>query len=97
MTGVERIAAERQRQITEKGYTQDHDAGHFWESIAAAGAAYALSSTGYGYNAVNVWPWEAPIKPKGALSDMVRAGALIAAAIDLYLDKNGGVDHDRTQ
>lgn len=40
--GVLRIAAERHRQIHEKGYSTEHDAGHSCDQLASAGACYAL-------------------------------------------------------
>lgn len=41
MTGVELIAAERQRQITEEGWTPEHDDGHDSGELAMAAACYA--------------------------------------------------------
>ena len=40
-TGIELIAAERERQITELGYTAEHDAEHDDEDLAFAAACYA--------------------------------------------------------
>lgn len=42
MTGIELIAAERQRQIDEEGYTPEHDREHDQHELARAGAMYAL-------------------------------------------------------
>jgi len=41
MNGAERIAAERQRQIDDKGYSPDHDAHHRNGALAWAAAVYA--------------------------------------------------------
>ena len=41
MNGIELIAAERQRQITEKGYTADHDEHHCDGELALAAVCYA--------------------------------------------------------
>jgi hypothetical protein len=41
MTGAERIAAERQRQVEVEGYDASHDQGHH-DELAAAAATYAL-------------------------------------------------------
>ena len=41
MNGVERIAAERQRQIDVHGYTTEHDVEHKKGSLAFAAAVYA--------------------------------------------------------
>lgn len=95
--GSELIAAERKRQVEGEGYTAEHDKGHAAELIAA-GVAYAKAAdsearwpemgpspypvdedTGQHY-----FPW-APAywKPTGdPVRDLVKAGALIAAAID---------------
>lgn len=93
MTGAERIAAERQRQIDEEGYDTIHDEGHA-EELAMAGAAYALSPRvrerlcPVGSYAPFIWPWDDMyFKPGGKtrldrIRDLEKAGALIAAAID---------------
>lgn len=41
MTGAELIAAERQRQIEQEGWTPDHDDDHYPGDMAMAGACYA--------------------------------------------------------
>lgn len=62
-TGIERIAAERQRQITEENWSAEHDDKHDAEELARAAAMYALpdnlrfadgKDSFYG----TVWPWE---------------------------------------
>lgn len=40
-TGIEQITNERQRQITEKGWTSSHDATHEGGELARAAACYA--------------------------------------------------------
>lgn len=42
MTGIELIAAERKRQVEEKGYTAEHDAQHTDSSIAWAAVHFAI-------------------------------------------------------
>lgn len=89
--GVEAIAAERQRQMDVEGWTPDHDDEHGDGQMAMAASGYAFIS-GCGENVrqsfpigdpVPVWPWESIWwKPKDRRSDLVRAGALIAAEID---------------
>jgi hypothetical protein len=93
--GTDLIAAERERQVTEEGYTAEHDAGHARELISA-GRAYASHAEiavvegldGPLWSAtwarVNGWPWAGQHwKPTGdPVRDLVKAGALIAAAID---------------
>lgn len=41
MTGAERIAAERKRQIEVEGWTPEHDAGHIHGELVSAAMAYA--------------------------------------------------------
>lgn len=97
--GTDLIAAERERQVTEEGYTVEHDAGHASDLIQAAGC-YAAEADGQvrGFAAsepgvvplsdsdlgLSNWPWAARYwKPTGdPVRDLVKAGALIAAAID---------------
>lgn len=88
--GVALISAERDRQPAEEGYTAEHDRGHA-SQLAAAGAAYA----GAGRHQIQgtepgmpfLWPWNPSFwKPgAGAVRTLVKAGALIAAAIDSLL------------
>lgn len=102
MNGIESIAAERQRQIDEEGWTVKHDDQHTDGALAAAAACYAnpfhlLIGDG-SVDLVKVdkeempigWPcdWNGWWKPKDQRSNLVRAGALIAAEID-RLDRKG--------
>ena len=41
-SGIERIAAERQRQVDEEGWTAEHDARHAQGQLAEAAACYAI-------------------------------------------------------
>ena len=78
--GADRIAAERIRQFTTERYNRFHDGGRAGE-LAAAGAAYATDDR-------SLWPWsEDAWKPTPADPErqLVKAGALIAAAIDSLL------------
>lgn len=94
MTGIESIAAERERQVEAEGWTPEHDDAHSDGEMAAAAACYAMqvaldcisrddlhktvSST-----ICELWPWSSHWwKPKNRRADLVRAGALIAAEID---------------
>lgn len=91
---IELIVAERQRQIEQEGWSADHDDQHRLGALAAAAACYALNamyiSAPFDRYRQMVrdtiflwWPFD-PFdwKPKGAIRDLVRAGALIAAEID---------------
>lgn len=91
MTGIESIAAERQRQIEAEGWTAEHDDKHTEGELAHAAAEYAWhAGVSEGGRAEfppgapsELWPWASKWwKPKSRREDLVRAGALIAAEID---------------
>ncbi len=91
MNGIELIAAERNRQVTEENWTDGHDDLHAQEELANAAACYAMSPgfwdclTRTEEETIRefIWPFhESWWKPKDRLRDLVRAGALIAAEID---------------
>lgn len=88
MTGAERIAAERQRQIEEEGWTPEHDDGHDGGSLAGAAAAYTLANEPLG---ASLWPWERSSWKPGTdrIRQLEKAGALIAAEIDRLLRIEG--------
>lgn len=92
MNGVEMIAAERQRQVEQEGWTASHDDTHGGGELAQAAACYAWPpprppsvKTAYPEN----WDWK-PVahdlgngyKPEDRIRELVKAGALIAAEID---------------
>lgn len=94
-TGVKAIAAERERQVQAEGFTRDSDRQYQRGELAKAATAYvqlaAMDLAAGGtrdhiawHGPAAVWPW-APEwwKPVDARRDLVRAGALIAAQIDL--------------
>lgn len=95
-TGVELIAAERQRQIEREGWTAAHDDGHNLGELSQAAAAYAsvASAMERGASAEEFdatmmicegeWPFEAESwKPSAdRIRNLAKAGALIAAEID---------------
>ena len=94
------IHAERLRQQNRLGYEEDHDDEHDDGSLAMAAAYYTLMAVaehnvdkGFLSNtAANIWPasWDTVYcKPKDQRSNLVRAGALIAAEID-RLDRAAG-------
>lgn len=91
------IAAERERQVSEEGYNAEHDRGHERQLLAAAGV-YETAAAVYLYEGKAValspqwargcgWPWAGRYwKPTGdPVRDLVKAGALIAAALDSLL------------
>lgn len=92
MTGVERIAAERQRHFDVEGWTPEHDDEHSNGEIAVAGACYAFL---VGYPDDEAWKTSETRKPFGwpwspewwkpsddPIRNLEKAGALIAAEID---------------
>ena len=96
--GADMIAAERRRQIEVEGYDPEHDEDA--EALALAAIAYALPSGldmwvgGHAHESdvlrMVLWPWDSDAyKPKDARRDLVRAGALIAAAIDALAEGGG--------
>jgi hypothetical protein len=81
--GVKLIAAERQRQVREEGWTPEHDAQHRGGQLRVAALCYACHAGDYRLQPPLIWPWHPDSwKPKDAITDLVRAGALIAAEID---------------
>lgn len=89
MTGIERIAAERRRQIEEEGWTPEHDAQHDGGELNQAAAYYCCRSISLDLAAIYMFPpeWN-PRWAKRAGSpaptdrDLIKAGALIAAELD---------------
>ena len=85
-SGSQLIAAERQRQIDEEGWTKEHDAQHTHGSLAGAAISYIL----FNYPTIhhltkNFWPWEWVLfkpDPQDTVRNLAKAGALIAAEID---------------
>jgi len=92
MTGIDRIAAERKRQIEKEGWTPRHDDAHVNGELAAAGACYALvpGEEPAGTDLPDEWPegwdeqWWKP-SPNNRIRELEKAGALIAAEIDRLL------------
>ena len=87
-SGSELISEERLRQITKEGWSAEHDKEHDVMEFVRAAQAYLMIDKNNVARAT-VWPWDvAFFKPKDAIKDLTRAGALIAAAIDrLQMDK----------
>jgi hypothetical protein len=83
-TGIEIIAAERERQMRVEGWTPEHDDEHIGGELAAAAACYAIfpddppfppGRPPYG------WPWAAEWWKPGPRS-LAKAGALYLAERD---------------
>ena len=82
MTGVERIAKERQRQIEEKGWTAEHDDVYEAEELLLAAKCYLSDN-----NLIRskLWPFIGVCQDHSKdthIRDLEKAGALIAAEID---------------
>ena len=86
-TGIERIAAERKRQIEVEGFNAEHDENQTCDELAFAAAAYALTDEFFypGDRLQHVWPWSHDWwkpSPDNRIRELEKAGALIAAEID---------------
>jgi hypothetical protein len=91
VTAIEMIAAERERQIEQEGWTAEHDAKeHNNGDLTKAGISYAAQAatqlklnTNETCDTMN-WPWDYKWwKPSpDPVRNLVKAGALIAAEID---------------
>lgn len=83
---IDLIAAERQRQVGEEGWTASHDNSHAHGELARAAACYARQSRRgvVSGEPPEDWPWDRGWwKPSmDPVRDLVKAGALIAAEID---------------
>ena len=105
MTGIERIAAERQRQVDKEGWDAQHDAKHHRGSLARAAVCYAAAAVRMPIQAVSTspfdsralayndpWPWETKWDKRKKHTPMRMleiAGALLAAEIDRRLASGG--------
>jgi len=89
-TGSELIAEERARQISQEGWTPEHDDKHTHHELIHASSSYLLATAigipGDSPSACFTppqWPWErAWWKPADPICNLTKAGALIAAEID---------------
>lgn len=91
--GVHLISAERERQVVEEGYTAEHDAQHNPKDLIRAGICYAeiaIQGADAWHNPDGSpappgdWPWHGLSWNPADTEErnLVKAGALIAAAID---------------
>ncbi len=88
MNGVKLIEQERNRQITEEGYDYEHDRQESLEELLRAAVCY--TKVNYEDITIDDWPksWNYTYwKPTVTLRNLQKAGALIAAAIDKYIDE----------
>lgn len=86
--GAAMIAIERERQISSKGWTPEHDDEHDTHELTYAAWCYLTETDGFadceGDEPPDAWPWEPEAwKPSpDPIRNLVKAGALIAAEID---------------
>lgn len=104
MTVLDEIAGERRRQVEVEGWTAEHDDGHDFGDLAAAAGCYAINADPEGWRSndhhfdeaghatsPSYWPWDAAWwKPSTPRRDMVKAAALLVAAIERH-DRQSGV------
>lgn len=80
--GADLIRKERIRQIEEEGYDASHDFSEPLDSIIAAAISYAMHDIDH--EEAEAW-WQRDLKfwkPRDRKRNLIRAGALIAAALD---------------
>lgn len=83
------VIAERERQISQEGWTPEHDDKQIDCQLAAAAACYAVCGDTPGqvnklnYDGVRLWPWANWWwKPTTYRRNLVKAAALLLAEID---------------
>lgn len=88
-TAIELIAEERQRQITDKGWTPEHDDAHVHGELSSAAMCYAgaeifqVNGENISGRTPNGWPWDEKWNPSyDPIRNLVKAGALIVAEIE---------------
>lgn len=81
-SGIELIAEERQRQITQEGWTPEHDDGHIDGELAIEAARWAAEGTDIACDDNGMCGTANHRDSKPRLRQLAIAGALIAAEID---------------
>lgn len=87
-TALSLIEEERQRQVSEEGWTPEHDGQHVCEELATAASIYAMPKRLRLYRcdaeSPFCWPWMDYWKPTpdDRIRELVKAGALIVAEIE---------------
>lgn len=92
LNGPELIRAERERQVSQEGWTPEHDDTHMRGEMARAAMSYARPGVTSQTHPMDVWPWHNKWwKPSDdPIRNLVKAGALIAAEIDRLRRADGG-------
>jgi len=107
-TGIELITEERQRQISQEGWTPENDDKYEHGQLAAAAVTYTdthlIRHTYKEEKAgemiadlmMDRWPWDEEwFKPTSSIRDLTKAGALIAAEIDRLQRLNSQLNQPR--
>jgi len=90
-SAIELIATERQRQVTEEGWSVSNDDRHTSGQLAKAAVCYAMPEdirSAIVWNITirfRIWPWADRFwkpSPDNRIREMVKAGALIVAEIE---------------
>ena len=86
--GVSLVGKDRQRQITEEGYSFEHDDREDSNQLSDAAAVYACHASAR-HSLLHLWPWAKEyFKPDkdntidGRIRELSKAGALVCAEID---------------
>lgn len=82
MTGIELIAAERERQVSQEGWTLEHDDGHDGGELIVEAGRWALEGTTHAIPGDGLCGTAEKRRSKSRLRRLAIAGALIAAEID---------------
>jgi hypothetical protein len=85
MDPIKRIATERERQITEEGYTARHDDAHVDNELPRAAMTILLDQFGHGGDGVDLlefWPWNTGVPHYNEDDALVKAGALLVAEME---------------
>jgi hypothetical protein len=86
-TAIELIKAERERQVSAKGWSAGHDDEHIQGELANAAACYALDPSTARTDRILGWAWPFDAEwfkptPEDRIRELVKAGALIVAEIE---------------
>ena len=85
------VLTERHRQIVEEGYAPEGDGVYHNDELSFAAAGSAVAGTSWD-KSFRLWPWAmTAFKPRSRRANLVRAGALILAAIE-KIDREAGKD-----